>query len=245
MFRWVQGMAVVTAALLSAGTAHAEFTGFKIENKTAQFDGVANGFIVFELYANFDDADDTLVNAFGAEINASKNFYQPDESSLPSKKTFYDTNGPFDSFVTIGFLYGGGTGNPDGPDAGTTGDTNAATLDPSFFEDDFLFGSKIDDPAGEPGKGAGWFNANPTVNNIQGKAGTYVDLKVLLARFTFEIGGDFVFSVGGKLSITYKPNNVGAAQILNQEFFGLVFPAPSAVALFLAAGLTGGRRRAC
>jgi hypothetical protein len=234
-------------SLILSAAASAEFTGFKLENKTAALGGIEAGFMVFELYANFDNALDTVVNVFGGEITANHNFYQPDEGSLPSKKTFYDTNGPWDSFVTIGFLFGGGTGNPDGPDAGTTGDSNATTLDPSFFEDNFLFGSSIDDPEGDPTKGAGWFNSNPTANNIQGQAGTYADLKVLLARFTFAIdAGDpqFTASVTGKLSLTYKPNNVGSAQVFDQAFeLTRIVPAPGAIALLGLAGLAGSRRR--
>jgi hypothetical protein len=244
MIRSVQGFAaVVTAALFSTAAAHADFTGFSLENKTGEYDGISNGFIVFELYANFDNALDTVINVFGGEIIANHNFYQPDELSLPSKKSFYDTNGPWDSFVTIGFPYGGSTGNPDGPDAGTNGDNNATTLDPGFFQDGFLFGSSIDDPAGDPTKGAGWFNSNPTAGNIQGQAGTYAGLKVLLARFTFEIvpGDAGQYTVGGKLSITYKPQNIGSAQVLNQQF-GIV-PGPAALSVLAMAGLARDRRR--
>jgi hypothetical protein len=239
-------MAATAAALLVIPAAFAEFTGFKVESKTQEYGGLEAGFFVYEIYANFDNANDTVVNIFGGEIFATENFYQPDESALPSKKSFYDTNGPWDSFVTIGFQYGGGTGNPDGPDAGTTGDTNAAGLDPSFSEESFLFGNAIDDEEGDPTKGGGWFNTNPTANNIQGKAGTYADLKVLLARFTFVIEGHGCGpTVTGKLSITYKPNNVGSAQVFDQAFeYGPLCPGPAAAWLLVACGSLGsGRRR--
>jgi hypothetical protein len=239
----VRRAGVAALALLSASPALAEFTGFKLENKTWEYDGLDHGFVVFELYANFTSPNDTVVNVFGGEFVANHDFYQPDESSLPSKKSFYDTNGPWDSFVTIGFLYGGGAGNPDGPDAGITGDTNAATLDPSFFEEGFLFGKKIDDPQSDPTKGAGWFNANPTANNIQGKAGTYEDLKVLLGRFTFELGqGSWVYTMTGKISLTYKPNGIGSSQIFDQTFFAMHHPAPAGAMLFVVAGLIPNRR---
>jgi uncharacterized protein (TIGR03382 family) len=241
------GLATAAALTLIAPSASADFTGFDVDNKSQEYNSYASGLIVLELYALFDNPNDTLVNVWNVEMFASSDFYHSDESSLPSKKAFYDENGPFDSFVTIGFSYGGTSGNPDGPDPGATGDNNATVLDPSFFEESFLFGSSIDDPDGIPGKGAGWFNGSPIANNIQGKAGTYADNKVMLGRFAFDLTEGCVF-LAGAMSLTYKPNNVGWAQIFDHKFVYQVplsecVPSPGAAAAMLLAGLAGGRRR--
>jgi hypothetical protein len=237
-------VAAAALAIVATPTASAEFTGFKLEDKTHEYGGVETGFYVLELYANFDNGNDTVVNVFGGEFFAISNFYQSDGASLPSKKPFYDTNGPFDSFVTIGFSYGGTAGNPDGPDMGDTGDNNATVLDPSFVaaEEGFLFGDTLDDP--EPSKGVGWFNSNPTANNIQGKAGTYAGLKVLLARFTFDVDNHHNACLNGTLSLTYKPNNVGSAQVFDQMFeLCVIPPTPGALALLALGPFASGRRR--
>jgi MYXO-CTERM domain-containing protein len=246
--------------ILSAG-ASAALVGLKLENKSStylsgDFGTVdASGFnqynaVVFELYANFDNANDNLLNIFGSEINASHNFHHIDEgdgpTSLPFKKSVYDAFGQVDSYVTIGFSYGTGAPNPDGPDGGTTADALKVSVDPSFNEDGFWFGNSIDDPAQDPSKGAGWFSTDAGANNIQGKAGTYGDLKVLIARFAFTGSQGDLVSIIGKLKLTYK-NGAVTTQTGFLEFAGereiLAVPAPGAIALLGLAGLAGRRRR--
>jgi MYXO-CTERM domain-containing protein len=263
-------------SLILSAAASAGFTGLKLENMSSTylsadpgtFDG--QGFnqynaAVFELYANFDNAGDNLLNVFGAQINGSKNFYHigadtDEQQSLPFKKSVYDAAGMVDSFVTIGFQYGGtnanpNTGNPgqpDGPDAGTGGDPIKVSLDPSFDEVQFLFGSSIDDPANDPTKGAGWFGNPADANNIQGVAGNYADGKVLIGRFSFAGDADFntseLVSILGKLRITYKSGTTG--QTVQTDFLSFAgervipaVPAPGAIALLGLAGLAGRRRR--
>jgi hypothetical protein len=255
-------------SLILSAAASAGFTGLKLENMSSTYLGVdADGSgmsldnaVVFELYANFDNAADNLLNVFGAQINGSKNFFHQgadtdEQQSLPFKKSVYDAAGMVDSFVTIGFQYGGtsanpATGNagqPDGPDAGVGGDPIKVSLDPSFDEVQFLFGSAIDDPANDPTKGAGWFGNPADANNIQGVAGTYADMKVLLGRFSFTGTAGELVSLIGKLRLTYKSGATG--QTVQTEFLDFAgervigIPAPGALALLGLAGLAGRRRR--
>jgi hypothetical protein len=246
--------------ILSAG-ADAALVGLKLENKSSTYlsgdfgtvDGSGNNqfnAVVFELYANFDSAGDNLLNVFGAQINASHNFAHIDEgdgpTSLPFKKSVYDEFGQVDSYVTIGFSYGTGAPNPDGPDANGTPDALKVSVDPSFDEDTFWSGSSIDDPAQDPSKGAGWFSTDAGANNIQGLAGTYGDLKVLIGRFSFTGSQGDLVSIIGKLKLTYK-NGAVTTQTGFLDFSGErlipVVPAPGAIALLGLAGLAGRRRR--
>jgi hypothetical protein len=250
-----------SSLILSAG-ASAAFTGLKLENVSAQYlsadpnvtDG--SGFnldnaVIFELYANFDNAADNLLNVFGAEIDSSHNFYHAEDpifgpTTLPFSKPFYDAGGQVDSYITIGFKYiGGPNSNPDGPDGGAISDPLQVNIDPSFNEEGFLFGNTIDDAEQDPTKGAGWFSTNPTANNIQGLAGTYADLKVLIGRFAFTGDAGELVSLVGSLRLTYK-NGAVTTQTDFVEFEGsriIGIPAPGAIALLGLAGLAGRRRR--
>lgn len=248
-------------SLILSAAASAGLVGLKLENVTDLYlsDSVdgddGSGFnqynaVIFELYANFDNANDNLLNVFSGEISSSHNFHHADNgdgpTSLPFNKAFYDGNGQVDSYVTIGFKYSSGNGNPDGPDVNTTGDALKVSLDPSFNEDGFLFGNSIDDPASDPNKGAGWFSSDPGVNNIQGKAGTYGDLKVLIGRFAFTGDQGDLVTLLGKIRLTYK-NGAVTTQTDFINFSGeraiLEVPAPGAIALLGLAGLAGRRRR--
>lgn len=229
--------------------ARGDFIGLKVENvSTAYLSETPDGLgfslynaVIFELYAKFDDPNDNLLNVFGAEIQASTNFYhQPNGdgnvSSLPWTKSVYDASGSrTDSFVTLGFSYVSGPGNPDGPDAEGAPDPLKVNLEPSFDESGFLFGSIIDDSQGHPAKGAGWYTPDAGVNNIQGKAGLYPGLNVLIARFAFEAGCPGVTSVGGHCRITYK-NGPAVSQSSTVSFYGeasWLCPAPSAAMLLV------------
>jgi hypothetical protein len=248
-------------SLILSAAASAGFTGLKLENVTEQYLSSdfnvtdPSGFnqynaVVFELYANFDNAADNLLNIFGAEIDASHNFYQAEDpifgpTSLPFAKGAYDAGGQVDSYVTIGFKYIGGPGNPDGPDAGGTPDPLQVALDPSFNEEGFLFGNTIDDAAQDPAKGAGWFSTNAGANNIQGVAGNYADLKVLIGRFAFTGDAGELVTLVGSLRLTYK-NGAVTTQTGFESFEGsrvIGIPAPGAIALLGLAGLAGRRRR--
>lgn len=256
---WRLAVQSAIPVLLLASGANAAFVGLDLENKTSTYlssepDGkgfsVKNAAIL-ELYAVFNDPNDNLLNVFHASIQASNDFYhQPDStgsiSSLPWTKAVYDANGSnVDSFVTLGFGYSGTEGNPDGPDAGSAPDPLQVGLDPQFDEDAFLYGSTIDDPAGAAGKGAGWYTLNASAANIQGKAGTYPGMKVLIGRFSFAPGCVTYTSLSGKLRLTYK-NGATTTQTGFFSFSGIggwSCPAPSAVALLVALPMARSRRR--
>jgi hypothetical protein len=263
--------AVTFAAVCGMMTApvEADFVGIKVENVSNQYLSGAFGDVdglgfnqynaaIFELYANFDNVNDNVMNVFGAEFNASHPFFHQTDmsgksSSLPWKKSVYDFNGSvMDSYVTIGFQYESGAGNPDGPDANTNPDALKVSLDPAFDEEAFLSGNTIDDPDMHPSKGAGWFTTDAGPNNIQGKAGTYPDMKVLLGRFSFTTCGVLeLVTLMGKLKMTYKNGAVtsqtGFLQFSIERLVwgGPCVPAPPVlIVTFLVPLLTHSRRRA-
>lgn len=259
--RLIGGMTCVVGVSVAA-PAQAEFLGIQVVNKTTEYlfnlpgtDGLGHSWKdseIYELYAIFDDPNDTLINVFSAQIQGTHNFVhlpsQGADSSLPwAKQVYDDAQSKMDSYVTIGFSYIGGVGNPDGPDANVLPDPLKAAIDPSFDESKFIGGNQIDDFDSDPAKGAGWYTTEPTANNIQGKAGTYADMKVLLARFSFSGQQGFINGVTGSLRVTYKDGGVTTKQsgFISFEKFDIfgIFPAPQAIALLPLLGLPGRRRR--
>ncbi len=220
-------------SLILSAAASADFKGIKVENVSDNYGGVANGVVVFELYANFDNPNDTLQNVFNANITGSQNFYHAENNdgefqATPLSLNNYNNNGSeLDSFVTIGFKYSGKNGNPGGV-------SNPVALDPSFDDVAFTTGNSI-------GNNAGWF-ANPPTSSAA-KAGTFGDLKILLGRFAFT-GVTDKASISGSLQLTVKNGGTQTLQTSVIEFFASrEVPAPGALALLGLAGLAGSRRR--
>jgi hypothetical protein len=204
---------------IGATAAHAEFMELDVVNKTIAFGGPAQGVKVFELYATFSNPADRFVSVYGVNAKGSADFVhiEPANGEHPAlpleKETYLAAGHERDTFVTVGFAYAGGAGNPDGPDAGRLGDFNTATLEPFFCESLFVEGDGIGVCEGDAG--TGWYQV-ATSTSVQGVAGTYPDLKVLLGRFVLPALPD----VQTKLTITmdglyYLKNGTTVTQLTN------------------------------
>lgn len=200
------------AALAASGFASAGFVGMVVESQVIQ------GVTQFRVYAQFDNANDTVLSVFGV-ANISGNFNQSD--LLPGWSPLFTTNAETDSYVLIG----GGTGLASG---------NSTNADPNWG------GAGFSQP-GIP-NGAGWFNSNPP--NLQGRVDA-VTLRTLVAQFTF--AGDIaVFT--SPVFVGYNQGLGTATQFSSDPnapaTFSFTVPTPGAIALLGLAGLAGRRRRA-
>jgi hypothetical protein len=209
----------VAFGLLAAGSVHAEFVSLHFENKTAELGGGAQGVVVLELYVKFDNPADRMSSLVGVTASASGNFVHIDSEdenpSLPlALETYQAAGSELDSFVTIGFAYAGGAGNPDGPDANRTGDLNKTSLDPSFCEALFVEGSEIGECSGDDG--GGWYYIN-SATSIQGVAGTYSDLEVLLGRFVLPAPGGLATLSISIDQLFYVKNGTTPMQAVNLD----------------------------
>jgi hypothetical protein len=192
---------------------------------------------VYVLYARFNGATDTVLNAFnfnrldGSDTNM---FYHKDLSTgttapypltksagtwNPSQTGSATANRPFDSYLVIGGL------------ATATNSTNA---DPSWP----AAGGSWNRPDVPNGVNAGWFNSNPP--NLQGRVGQPGNLidSVRLGQFVVDRdanGGTWNIRIG------YNSGVAGAPVQFAESTFNL--PAPGALALLGLAGLAGRRRR--
>ena len=191
---------------------------------------------VYNLYARFNGATDTLLNAFnwnainGAVCNA---FYHKDNASGNSGvlQTAFGTwapqltgsptlNRPFDSFLSIGATNAG-------PSA-TTGDPSWAAASPAGW-------SRPDLPTGF---NVGWFNSSPP--NLQGRVGVAGNTADSVRLGQFVLARDFTAG-SFNLKIGYNSGIAGAAVQFYEGAFTL--PTPGVIALLGLAGLTGRRRR--
>ena len=223
---------VLAAAVSSAATAtFVEFYTVKTQTSNSGVD-----LDVYVLYARFDGATDTIVNAFnfngfaGATTNA---FYHkdntPDSNSdtgvlsktfgtwAPQQTGAATANRPFDSYLVIGGL----------PTVGNT--TNA---DPAWGA--ALSWNRPDVPNNQ---NVGWFNSNPP--NLQGRVGGTGNTadSVRLGQFVL----DRDFNAGTfNLKVGYTDGVSTTVQFAESSF---ALPAPGAVALLGLAGLAGRRRR--
>ena len=227
-------MALALAAAVSSA-ASATFVEYVTVKTSTTNSGVALD--VYKLYARFNGATDTVLNAFNFNAQAgalTNGFYHKDNYNSTSpgvlSKTFGSwgpvptgsaaLNRPFDSFLVIG-------GIPNG--------SNTTNADPAWGAQ--LSWNRPDLPAAQ---NIGWFNSNPP--NLQGRVGgagnTSTD--VMLGQFVVDAGA----TIGSyNLKIGYNDGLGGAVQFSETIFtFGAV-PAPGAIALLGLAGLAGRRRR--
>ncbi len=205
--------------LMIAAAARAAFVGLFVEVVTDDFlsdvpDGQGfklNNAKIFELYAKFNNPDDSLFNVFNASISPSLPLYHAlnadgEAQSTPLSFDEYSQLGSeVDSFVTIGFDYSGKTGNPGNV-------KNPVTVDPSFKEAAFIAGGSF-------GDNAGWFS-NPRTSSAA-LAGTYPDLKVLIARFSYiDLPGQDITCSGisGQVQLTVKEAGGTVVQTPRIEF---------------------------
>ena len=193
---------------------------------------------VYMLFARFNGATDTVVNAFNfnrVDSNTTNIFYHKDNSDSnggvlmkefgtwsPSQAGSATTNRPFDSWLTIG---------------GTTAGTNSTNADPSWPAAGGSW-ARADVPNGA---NVGWFNSNPP--NLQGRvgvgsgAGANPADAVRLGQFVIDRDAN-----GGiwNLKIGYTDGVSTSVQFAENTFN---LPAPGALALLGLAGLAGRRRR--
>jgi hypothetical protein len=187
---------------------------------------------VYVLFARFDGATDTVLNAYnltglaGSTLNA---FYHKDNANSgvlttsagtwnPSQTGNATSNRPFDSYVTIG---------------GLPTNTNTTNADPSWGA--ALSWNRPDLPNGQ---NIGWFNSNPP--NTQGRvggAGNTAD-SVRLGQFVVASGFN-----AGTISLKFAYNNGVAGSPVQFAESTFTLPAPGAIALLGLAGLAGRRRR--
>lgn len=192
---------------------------------------------VYNLFARFNGATDTLLNAFNfnrVDGGATNIFYHKDLATSNSGVLMKDfgswgasrtgsatLNRPFDSYLTIGNQAVG---------------TNTTNADPSWPA-----------PAGwerpdiPNGVNAGWFNSNPPNNQGRVAVGVNTATDVRLGQFVVDSGAN----VGNwNLKIGYNNGTAGAAVQFAEVVFSFnPVPAPGALALLGLAGLAGRRRR--
>ena len=228
--------ALALAAAVSSA-ASATFVEYVTVKTSTTNSGVALD--VYVLYARFNGATDTVLNAFnfnavgGATTNG---FYHKDNATSNSgalQKTFgtwaptatgsASLNRPFDSYLTIGGLPSG---------------TNTSSADPSWNAAGSAGWNRPDVPSGY---NVGWFNGSPP--NFQGRVGgagnTATDVR--LGQFVVDAGANIgTFN----LKIGYNDGVAGSAVQFAETTFSLgAVPAPGAIALLGLAGLAGRRRR--
>ena len=213
-----------------ATTALADMTGNVYQNTrnlaytdgfgAPDFDGV-----VVDIWLEFDDLDDVLLNIYNFnDPNLGTNYYQsitgntwlPNNLGLPFRTPALLFA---DSFVSIGDYGNGKQGN-----------TNGTGLDPNFG------GAN----APGPGENAGWYNSDPS--SLIGQA--------VQTEFTSTGIGVFIgrFAVNGAQKLDFfgltgfATWNQGIGTDASQGQF-IKIPAPGALALLGIAGLAGRRRR--
>jgi len=192
---------------------------------------------VYTLYARFNGATDTVLNAFnfnGLGAATMNGFYHKDNAYYnsgalskafgtwnPAQTGSITLNRPFDSFLTIG---------------GNATATNTTNADPSWTGT-----ASWNRPDVPNGLNVGWFNSNPP--NIQGRVGQTGNTadSVRLGQFVVDAGADIgTFN----LKIGYNNGVAGSPVQFAESTFTLgAVPAPGAIALLGLAGLAGRRRR--
>jgi hypothetical protein len=211
--------AILLAAAAIGTNAEAAFVGMNVVASTVTQG--ADTFYVFKVYAKFNNANDTVLNAYGMNALPTGWFWHNDFLSGGGSTvagTWNPTLVPaatagLDSWVTIG-------GN-----AGDFG--NSTAFDPGW-------GAAAANQAGIPAN-AGWFNQNPP--NLQGRVNAST-LETLLAQFVFK---NTIFNFTTPITVGFNQGIGTPAQFATDSF---TVPAPGAVALLGLAGLTGRRRRA-
>jgi hypothetical protein len=229
-------MKIAAFALAAAVTSvsSASFVDYVVTKTQTSNSGV--DLDVYTLWARFNGATDTIVNAFNfnrLDSGVTNIFYHKDNASSNSgvlqkafgtwnpQQTGSNTlNRPFDSFLTIG-------GNASG--------TNSTNADPSWGG---LSWARPDVPNGA---NVGWFNSNPP--NLQGRVGNPGNLidSVRLGQFVIDrdtYGGTWNLKIGYNSGVAGSP-----VQFAEATFSLGVIPAPGAMALLGLAGLAGRRRR--
>ena len=273
---------VLAASLTVVVSTQAAVTGYSDVQTymTKVVSGVTRTYSAIDVFVNCDNAADYIVNVYGQNTSAAtksfvttvKNgsansatatntttangllFNQGTTSNKGWNPDFDNSDGLFDSFVTIGGRTQDVAGNPD------TG--NQLAKDPSFANFNSStsgFGTLRTGTTTTTNAGPGWYAADP--NNVMNKAGSYADLKIMLGHFVIDVTSfvgtsttlqlQFLATYTIKVSgVTQQQNRTSpgsptqttSSVPLTYDFMPAV-PAPGAVALIGVAGAFFGRRR--
>lgn len=207
------------ATVLISSSASAAFTGWSVVFEGTRGAGAAAR-DVYSVYANFDQANNVLLNCFNHNVIAGTMADVRQTGNNTWNPSATDTNNEdfLDSYVTIDGL----TANS-GPNYSLP--TTVTALDPSFSPST---GSVI--PIN-----AGWFTSAPATNILAGVSG-----RVKMMQVATTVGGaGYTASMG----MGYK--NFGTTTALyGYGNYTIPVPAPGALALLGIAGAFGRRRRA-
>jgi hypothetical protein len=218
-------------AITAASAANADMTGnvYMDINVVSAVDGFGapdfNGTVI-DLWMEFNDADDILLNVYNFnDANLGNTYYQsftggtwlPNNLGVPFETEALQYA---DSYVSIGRYNGGSQPGADG-----TG------LDPNFG------GTS----AAGPGENGGWYNSDPgnPIGAVVNTEHTGTGLGVFIGRFS--MNGNELDMVGGFGEATWNQGLGTEGQ--QGAFIITVIPAPGAIVLLGLAGLAGRRRR--
>ena len=225
-------MAMTLAAAVSS-VSSATFVEYYTVKSQVSDAGIALD--VYVLYARFNGATDTVLNAFNfnrTDASQTNMFFHKDNASGNTGvlQTAFGTwnpaltgnatlNRPYDSYLTIGGL-------PTG--------VNGTSADPSWGNP--LSWSRPDVPNGQ---NAGWFAPGGSIAGRVGQAGNLAD-STRLGQFSIARDSD---AGVWNMKIGYNNGVAGSAVQFAESTFAIGVPAPGAIALLGLAGLTGRRRR--
>ena len=234
-------MKLTALALAAAVSSVASATFVEFYTVKTQTSNSGVNLDVYTLYARFNGATDTVLNAFNfnrTDGAATNLFYHKDAAYYnsgvlmkefgtwaPGQTGSITLNRPFDSYLTIGGLAAG---------------TNATNADPSWNSGgDTRSWTRPDVPNG---LNVGWFNSNPPSN--AGRVGINNNLADSVRLGQFVMDRDAAGTTWN-LKIGYNSGVAGAPVQFAEATFvlGLPVPAPGAIALLGLAGLAGRRRR--
>lgn len=207
-----------------ASAASAAFTGW-----SSEVVNLNNGRYILNVYANFSDTGDRLLNCVNANIttNSAGGFYQSAANPFWAPGGTQNSMTSDDSWVTID-TNPNGNGNAFG---GTSGDPNFVNFNDSSGTTTYDF-SVIE----SAGTGAGWFNGNPSNSYGFADGG-----RVLAAHFVVT-GSSSVVNWNVTCIVKLSNGQTVTGQGTGPNTFAV--PAPGAIALLGAAGLASRRRRA-
>lgn len=270
-----------TASLVIAASTQAAVTGYSGVQTymTKVVSGVTRTYSAIDVFVDCDNAADYIVNVYGQRassatksvISTVKNgvinaatatnttaangvyFNQGTGTNKGWNPDYDNTDGLFDSFVTIGGRTQDVAGNPDSG--------NQLAKDPSFanFSSSTSgFGTLRTGTSTTTDAGPGWYAADP--NNAMNKAGSYVDLKIMLGHFVVDVTdylgtsntiqlsflATYTIKIGGTTQQQNRtspgsPTQTTSSVPLTFDFYPV--PAPGAVALIGVAGAFFGKRR--
>ena len=269
-----------TASLVIAASTQAAVTGYSgvQTTMTKVVSGVTRTYSAIDVFVDCNNAADYIVNVYGQRtssatksvISTVKNgvinaatatnataangvlFNQGTGTNKGWNPDFDNTDGLFDSFVTIGARTQEAAGNPDSG--------NGLSKDPSFSNYSSStsgFGTLRTGTTTTTDAGVGWYAADP--NNAMNKAGSYADLKIMLGHFVVDVTdylgtsntiqlsflATYTIKIGGTVQQQNRtspgsPTQATSSVPLTFDFYPV--PAPGAVALIGLAALVSRRR---